>query len=423
MVNAHIAYPVLPPSDLRYAGEARVSGALENTMRSMVISVDVLEDELSTHYEQIMSNQTFILPSPDRAQQWVDACSRSLGCPAEEAAAMLANLCGFPSWDLMVHAISTARPSQPDEQIPKSSLNRRYDRYVATLTSVFAFDPLFGKYLVQHLSPSSCRPFLPFSIDKAHMHGPRDTSGVNIAEMAEMLGIDLEDSAFAESAKRLFGDVLPEDFDYGNLNDSFRALRGVGAWPWFNIFMSLGWGPIEESYNESPAEGEPAFLIDDSVHGKVPVFLSPFCRTPNDHNDKGAEASMARALDAYKAGLADGKFGDTAYLLWSFPLTKEIGGVDYCHLGMLLRDGEWKEALLNEHVNSFEKLYKLNAQISSIEDGHPELVDQGQRFFTSVNRHMAGVDEPDAPKKGWKELTGGSFSGWSQTQYYLHGND
>lgn len=36
---------------------------------------------------------------------------------------------------------------------------------------------------------------------------------------------------------------------------------------------------------------------------------------------------------------------------------------------------------------------------------------------------MAGVDEPGAPKKGWKELTGGPFSGWSQTQYYLPGKD
>lgn len=368
-----------------------------------------------------MSEHTFVMPSSDRAHQWVDACSRSLDCPAEEAAAMLANLCGFPSWDLMIHTISATRPSQPDEQLPKSSFNRRHARYVAILTSVFAFDPLFGKYLVQHLSPSSCRPFLPFSIDKAHMHGPRDTSRINIAEMAEMLGIDFDDASLAETAKMLFGDVLPDDIDYKNLNDSLRSLRGVEAWPWFNIFMTLGWGPLDGTYNESPEEGEPAFLIDDQVHGKVPVFLSPLSRTPNDHNDKAAEASMSRALDAFNAGRAGGKFGDTAYLLWSFPMTKEICGVHYCHIGMLLRDGEWKEALLNEHVESFAKLFRLNAQLSSIEDGHPELADQGQKFFISVNRHMAGLDEPGAPEKGWKKFETGSFSGWNQVQYLHEG--
>ncbi len=48
---------------------------------------------------------------------------------------------------------------------------------------------------------------------------------------------------------------------------------------------------------------------------------------------------------------------------------------------MLLRDGEWKEALKHEHVDSFAKLYRLNAQLSSIEVGHPELFDQGAAVY------------------------------------------
>ncbi|HEJ2342226.1 TPA: hypothetical protein ACWLUJ_005743 [Pseudomonas aeruginosa] len=369
-----------------------------------------------------MSSHTFVMPSSERAQQWVDACAKSLACPAEEAAVMLANLCGFATWDLMIHAIGSTRPSQPDEQLPKSSVRRRHEYFVAVLTEVFAFDPLFGKYLVEHLSPSSCRPFRPFSIDRSHMHGPRDTQGINFAEMAEMLGIDFDDSILADAAKRLLGDALPSDFDFSNFSDSVRALRGVESWPWFNIFMDLGWGPLDETYNEEPVEGEPAFLIDDQVHGLVPVFLSPFSRTPNDYNDKGADASMRCALEAYREGHALGDFGDTAYLLWSFPLSKEINGEHYCHLGMLLRDGEWKEALINEHVDSFAKLYRLNAQLASIEDGHPELADQGQRFFNGVNRHMAGLDQPGVSDKGWEVLQAGSFSGWKQVQYIRKGN-
>ncbi|KSQ21763.2 hypothetical protein APB26_32815 [Pseudomonas aeruginosa] len=334
---------------------------------------------------------------------------------------MLANLCGFASWDLMSHTISTTRPSQPDEQLPKSSLHRRHERYISVLTEVFTFDPLFARYLIQHLSPSSCRQFKPFSIDQSQMHGPRDTKGINIAEMADVLGVDFDDATFAESVKRLLGDDLPTGFNFSNLEDSIRALRGVESWPWFNIFMSLGWGPVDESYNEEPTEGEPAFLIADQVHGIVPVFLSPFCRTPNDHNDTGAEASMQRALASYTIGRASGVFGNSAYLLWSFPLSKEIKGTHYCHLGMILRDGEWREALVNEHVDSFSKLYSLNTKIFSIEDGHPELGDSGQRFFDSINRHMAGMDDPGAPKKGWRFVEVGSFSGWTQRQYSYEG--
>lgn len=365
-----------------------------------------------------MFDHTFVMSSTDRANQWVEACSKSIGCPAEESASMLATLCGFPTWDVMIHAMSATRPSPCDEQLPKESRKVRHERYVAILTSVFAFDPQYGKYLVQHLSPSSGGPFLPFSMDTQHMHGPRDTSGVNLAEIAEMLGIDDDNEALGEAAKMLLGDIFPEDFDYADLTNSVRALHGVEAWPWFNVFMSQGWRPLDETYNDEPEDGEPAFLLDDQVHGRVPVFLAPFCRTPHDHKDKGADGAMCQALDAYQDGLSEGLYGDSAYLLWSYPLTKEIRGDHYCHLGMILRDGEWKEALVNQHVDSFAKLFRLNAEVTNIDDGHPELIDKEQILFMSINRHMAGMDEPGAPKTGWKTLSTGSFSGWNQVQIY-----
>ena len=365
-----------------------------------------------------MKPHPFIIESPERANEWVDACVRSLNCPPAEAAAILAGICGFPSWDVMIHMIRSMPPSRYDEELNPKKLKIRHQIYIDVLTIDFAFDPHFGRYLIQHLSPSSKKQFRPFSIDTTNMHGPRDPDVLNLQDLLHMSEQDEE--SLAGTLKLLLGEECPDGVSLSDIEDIVRSMKPVHPWVWFNIFTSLGWDIPEDTYKDEPERYQPAFLINDPKYGMVPVYLSPICRTPYDHNDTAANTAMRESLSHFTSvsQRSQGGFGKSALLLWGFPLAKQINGEDYCHLGMVLRDGEWKEILWNEHVTSFSKLFEINATVGKIDDGHPELVDKDRRFFSAINRHMAGMDDPDASRSGWKYFTTGTLSGWEQVQYY-----
>lgn len=354
-----------------------------------------------------MSDTVFVIGSSDRATQWVDACARSLACPREEAASMLAGLCGFATWDVMLDQMNRLRPSPCDEHLPPAELKRRHARFIKALTEHYAFDPAFSAYIVLMLSPSSEKPFRPFSIDTQKMHGPRDLeSGITLADLIpDIEGMDLEGAL-----EGMMGEPLPDGMTLDDIQSVLRLSGEVEAWAWFNLVENLGWNVIEETYDDEAQLGEPAFIVDDVVHGHVPVFLCAAQRTPQDWSDHACETAMDTCLKAHQAG----NYGDSAYLIWKGPLYKVIGGEFYCHLGVILVDGKWKDVLLNEHVDSFAKLHSLNAEIVTLDDGHTQLIDPESRLFRAIVQMLAGYGEEGAPTDGWTQLCVNSLSGWQQ---------
>lgn len=355
-------------------------------------------------------DERFVLQSLERAQGWIDAYSVSTGATAHESASTLSHICGFSSWDEMAHAISTLRPSLPDNAIGKKSVKQRHRVFRKRLIDIHAMEDSHARYIISHLSPSSEKAFKRFSLNLEKMYEPSDAGGLNLMEMFEAFGMDDQES-FAKASKEIFGDVMPEGYDFSNFEDRLRLSGGIEPACWFNILTSIGWNVLDdESYDEEAAFGSPSMLIDEPDLGIVPVYLCAASRTPYDHEDGAANSMMKAALDDMRRNWPNSK---TGYILWKNPLSKQINGRHYCHLGMILYDNEWREALINQHADSFGKMYKQNESLVNIDLPPSSLEDKDKILLTSIIRHLAGMDEPDAPRTGWKSMEVSSPSGWT----------
>jgi hypothetical protein len=359
-----------------------------------------------------MEGEQFIISSIKRAIEWTEAYAQSAGVPTEKAAGVLANICGFLSWDAMIIAMQKTRPSICDEQLGKKAVKKRHSEFRGRLVAAHDIDPGHARYIISHLPPSTEKSFRVFSLDKSGMHQRPSPNLLDMEMLRELTGFDGSEH-LEEMVKQLFGDSLPEGFDDADLEDRVRLAGGTDPAKWFNILKGLGWGVLDDhTYCEDAEFGKPSMLIKDEVHGLVPVYLCASGRTPYDYHDNAANAAMAASLKHFKS--CD-NFGNTAYLLWKMPLRKIINGKHYCQLGMLLYKDSWKEVLVNRYCDSLAKTYRLNEDLISVDAEPIDLVDEHDAVFMGINRHLSGMDEPGAPKDGWKVMEMGSASGWNST--------
>lgn len=109
-----------------------------------------------------MVSEPFVMRDEALARQWVSVCSESCGFETEKAALILANLCGFGSWDIMTYAIGTLPPSALDENIADQERNKRLRQYVQVLFEDHGLSLPSAISIIDNLSPSSARPAAPF---------------------------------------------------------------------------------------------------------------------------------------------------------------------------------------------------------------------------------------------------------------------
>lgn len=342
---------------------------------------------------------------------WVNVVSSSLGIDKAEAAAMFANLCGFPSWEILMSNIGSIEPSQYDEHCSVDIVQTRLAFYVDVLVSVFGMHQDFAQYLVDHASPSSKTKPKKFSISRDQLYEPGDPSSVNFREMARMAGLDSEDKmheAMEEFAKMALGDDVPEDFSFDDFADRLRVSKPVEPSDYYNLATSLDWDTIEDTYNEEYVYGEESFWLTDDRGIDIPVYLTSLVRTPLDTSDDMANEVMSIVAEHSLQECGSNR----ALLFWGSPVMKQVSDCWFVHYGVYLKNGEWREFLLNEST-TIEGLFKQNFEDIDCPDSIYE--DKHRQLAIAFQKMLSGIEQG----KPIKAAEIGTLSGWNQLMLEL----
>lgn len=316
-----------------------------------------------------MSLPNIVLGTIEDAYEWVKVCSESLWVSKGIASLILTHLCGYETWYEMAADIGTVPPTAIDEAISDEALAERHERYVAILVDSFEFDIEAAVMFVSSFSPSSSVPveqvLLPFTA-AVHFEWDADEEDVFADDLLAQL---------AEVA----GQSLPEEFDA--FADALRLSGEINPHVWYNTLATLGWPVVDETFNESPDIGVPAFMVDDPKHGMTPIYVSSVVRSPADDADGAAIATMAATKEAIVRSQGQRGYG---LLFWKYPQTNNVNGVDYCYVGMLYSGmaDQWEDMFLRFDCTSAAELIALHE--ASSPDFSPALGDKDQQLFWGI---------------------------------------
>lgn len=352
-----------------------------------------------------MESEPFIMKTVDRAREWVDAYSASTQIDKEESAKVLAMLCGFGSWEVMIFAIESMPPTACDETVGEDVFGHRKDRYMHVFICLLNIRPAIAMFFIRRLSPSASYQFEPFAME--------DALG-NEAKLREQF---LTDEA----------EFLQDDDE--NVTDPVRLMTGarlcgrVNVDGWIDGLDYLGWEVDHESIDEAADNGEPSFDVYDEDIGLIPVYLSCLTRIPETEDDPSIRLFMKACLgDFIMDNGSDGESRNFFMILWSHPQHKEIGGKDYCCIGVSYSSmsESWKELLISTHCESLEHALQLNDLIHSIDDlegdeGCEDLVDENRDLSCALTIILAGNSPLDEPEGGWEIICEtDTETGWSR---------
>lgn len=334
-----------------------------------------------------MNEEPFVLSSSDRALAWVDVCCRVLGATKEDTAGMLATLCGFGGWDIMMYAIDSLPPSKVDEKLSTFDLDSRLRRHVLTLVNAYDIDPIFAATLVNKISPTSGKPFEPFSLDD---HATVRSS----VEALKSVFLDI-----AEGDEELAGvEITPDEFHTFPVPNRFAQVLPLSGDPdpyqWVGIFEYLGWE--FELIEEFPDVDQPSFIVRDSILGKVPVYLTTWTGPPPQGDSEiDPTIRLQRSLVAGDFVQNRSKTGKAALLLNRWPQVKVADDSEtLCHLGSIYvsQKNEWKCLLFNRHCTSVTELISRNAAVIDIAVGARNLEDVDSEFSNLATIFLSGYD-------------------------------
>ena len=339
------------------------------------------------------------------ARLWVEACAASLSIEKQEAAAMYANLCGFKTWESVVQAIGSQKPSMVDEDCNPDIVAERKDFYRDILVDIFTMNPSYAEYMTENLSPSSGKMPKKFSFAHESMHdGLRDGSMSLFPPGMDMRMLQEGMQDFIE----MLADTVPElaGMDTSNFVDRMRISAPIDPADYYNFCADMGWDIIEETYAEEYEHCKPLFCMNSSF-GDVFVYANSLSKIPMDNADEMAEhlkemvlADAKESTDFPAIILFAGKF-----------MTRDYRGKQFTCGGCLYKDGEWYDFLLNQDMDTVEKVFE--AAESDIDLNNPglEFEDKNSRALVSFLAYTYGKDS-------YKEvldheiMTVGSPSGW-----------
>jgi hypothetical protein len=337
----------------------------------------------------------YIPQSLEVASQWVDVCQLCMGIDHSEVASMYANMCGFGSWDLMATHMIVERPSLTDEEIKEEEMDIRHCFYREVLVDTFFMNPCFADYLIAMVSPSSGKPCVPFSVDRARIF-TRSSSGLHISGRHMGRAIN----AYAE---QVLGPKLGKSFDFSNFSDRLRVHSGVFPGYWYNLMDSLGWDIQGHTYAEEYVFGRPSVFVSSKNNDSIPIYIVSLSRIPLEGSDQMANA----VLDCLESDFTSRLMLDKAIVFWGSMLSKRVEGRWFTHPGMVYQSGVWKEFLINQHVKSIDMAFDM-VRVMDINDPHPLFED----FQMELNRGFSYMKmDVDCPTKvEFNQLT--NPSGW-----------
>lgn len=355
-----------------------------------------------------MATEPFVMNDLELAQQWVNACVESCGFEPDKAAKVLANLCGFGSWDVMAFAIDNMQPSKLDEHISAQDRDSRHAQYIRILVEDHAVSITGAVCIIDNLSPSSGRPKAAF----------------------EFVGDD-EDSGPGSDDEMAFRPCDHEDGDSGCINCALQAVTAlpcrervaavlpmaihVDSDPWLSAMAYMGW-TVEEVEWETDVEvmAEAPFVVYSDDGSVVPVYLSSHLPAP----DFGGETSDDPSFKLFQYVCLGNFLSEWAgseatsfVILGRWPLIYPAEDKLYFCIGVAYDSltQSWTNLLLNRKCRDMATLLKMNREVTDLEHAAALSLPDGSLCKQLVNR-LGGFCGRDfevtylgipSPGRGW----------------------
>ncbi|HHH9444526.1 TPA: hypothetical protein ACP32N_006532 [Pseudomonas aeruginosa] len=338
--------------------------------------------------------------------------------PEESAAATLAAICGFGTWDVMAYAMETLPPSVADEDLEPEQLHARLKNQFRILVQELEMSAIDAVKLLGFLPPLSKTPLQPFTPKDATDLTPEQFHAFD--EIATELADALEEQLPPDLAQAA-QDLAATDPYRSEV--AFALSEPVFPDDWVSVFSVLRWD-YNYLVDVGPDFDEPSFTVSDKCLGEIPVYLSPLIWAPLPQKsppyNRAVRVQRAVCVGDYLTNWKNQS--SVALLLQRQPVVKEIDGHLYCHLGSIYQGelNQWTDLLFNRHCTSVSTLLKLNAQVTSFDHGCPELADEGDMFSKLATICLAGVNiyAPDALSPGSRMIMRSNLpnSSWAMQQ-------
>lgn len=332
-----------------------------------------------------MSAEPFIMRDEDRALEWVRVFSDSCSVPNEFAAALLASLCGFGSWDVMMFAIESMPASPCDESLPPYQVHQRHLRYIEIMIHDHAIGVPVAHAVAAQISPSSGSPL----------------TRIDALGLLDML----EDEA---------DEMDLDGFEIGELFASVSSDAGLYVMmpltselnlTWTRVFDYMGWDHTY-LFNDHELTGTPSFVLHDPTEGSAgfPVYLAHSIPPPS-FNLQISDFPTPRHRQCACLGdfVTDwaGEGSPGFLLLSAYPQIAQLKGKYYCYIGQMYvhASGIWVDLLLNKACADVWTLLHLNKKVTPELKGASRLSERsdlfGKRIALLLSDFVPGFDEAD----------------------------
>lgn len=318
---------------------------------------------------------------------------------------MYACLCGFKTWESVIQAISTQKPSKVDEECEEELLMDRKAFYRQILDEVFDISPPYVEHMVDHLSPSSGKIPKKFVLERESLF-----DGLR-SGLTDLLPPGMDMKMLQEGMRDFVAfleERMPEmaGMDPASFKEKLRALRPVDPADYFNFCDSFGWDIIEESYNEDYEHCKPMFCLNSS-HGDVLVYANSLSKLPTNNDDEVADQLKA-------AVLADAREGSDFPVVLLFAgrfMAMDHQGKGFTCGGCLYKDGEWYDFLLNHEMTTVDKLIEAAEADIDLSAPDPAYEDMGGVALVTFLAATSGLPSLEDVIKH-EILIDGTPAGW-----------
>ncbi|WP_417286436.1 hypothetical protein [Cobetia marina] len=352
-----------------------------------------------------MSNEPFVLSSVERAQEWVSAFSKTFDKTPEESAAILATLCGFGSWDVMVFGIQSLRPSPCDEVVDEEEHKLRIHHYCGVLLNELGICPAALQAFITYMTPSTSEKYSAFDLAELD-HG-----------LCESIDDEVEDDDQEHGIEGFFGAPLAP-----NRAHAFAAHVGfLYRHEWMDFLCTLNWH-IEESGSSDELFGEHSLEIysqnpDDPM---VPVYLA-HAITPPEFEGGVSDFTSERLLQYACLGNFITNFapcGSQDFLiLGSRPLVKKINSKWFCYIGLAYNSSskQWTALMLNSECMDMDidTLLQVNRTTTSLNFGSTSPAENDLKFANHLVRTLSGFVPGEDIAEEWPIVGLPTYDGWT----------
>ncbi len=313
-----------------------------------------------------MNTEPFVMKDVSRALQWVSVCAASCGFDNDKSATVLAELCGFGSWDVMTYAIDNLPPSICDEHIPADVLESRLRRYAVILIQEHGVSPQAALGIIHNISPSTERPLRNFVVFDAEDDDDDEA-------------FSTEDDVSSAVSSALGMPLCPE-----RVALTVPLTTSVNSETWQYAMDYLGWEA--EELDDEALIGEASLLIHSQFDSSViPVYLSTVLPPP-DFSGALYEHPSFRLLQYACLGNFMSEWApaeaECFFILSSWPLMTTIKSKTYCCIGVTfdVKTGRWLDLLVNRKCRDISTLLQMNRKVSSLRKGAAPLGEPDGRF-------------------------------------------